>query len=227
MSILRLSSWAAKLDISHRSKLGHLAPPQSLTLANTIDFTELIVWQGISGKKNLGTYQRAPCPHRRKQNRHWCFPSVQKHSNPGWLKILYFQWTPPTNWHIYIFSNIDLAYIIAIYNICDNITHVLTFYLRYVLAFYLTHIQTLYIYIILSDILSHIVSGILSDILSDILSENILHTFWHFIWHSIWHISGIVSLWRFLWNGIWQFDTSYQDSIFCSGPASFRESSRR
>ena len=222
MSILRLSSWAAKLDISHRSKLGHLAPPQSLTLANTIDFTELIVWQGISGKTILGTYQRAPCPHRRKQNRHWCFPSVQKHSNPGWLKYSTLLPVSPTNWHIYIYiPTFDLAYIIAIY----NITHVLTFDLTYVLAFHLTHTQTLYSYIYISFYLTFSLTSYLAFYLTFYLKISYIHSdissgTWSDIFLAFYHsdvFSGMLS----------DSLIHHQDSIFCSGPASFRESSRR
>ena len=99
------------------------------------------------------------------------FPFGPKTQQPWVIEntVLYFQWAPPTDIYIYI-SNIDLAYIIAIYNICDNITHVLTFYLTYVLAFYLTHIQTLYIYHFIWHSLSH----------------RIWHSIWHFIWHFIW-----------------------------------------
>ena len=76
------------------------------------------------------------------------FPFGPKTQQPWVIENTLLPVNPPHQLtYIYIFSNIDLAYIIAIYNICDNITHVLTFYLRYVLAFYLTHIQTLYIYI--------------------------------------------------------------------------------
>ena len=103
------------------------------------------------------------------------FPFGPKTQQPWVIEntVLYFQWAPPTDIYIYIYiSNIDLAYIIAIYNICDNITHVLTFYLTYVLAFYLTHIQTLYIYIY--------------HFIWHSLSHRIWHSIWHFIWHFIW-----------------------------------------
>ena len=147
MSILRLSSWATKLDISHRSKLGHLAPSQSLTLANTIDFTE-------SGRAFPAKQFWAPIkghPVRIGGNKTDTDVSLRSKNTAtlgDWNPVLYFQWASPTDTHTYIYIYIhiptfDLAYIIAIY----NFTHVLKFYLTYVLAFYLTHIQTLYIYI--------------------------------------------------------------------------------
>ena len=74
----------------------------------------------------------------------------------GWLKLLYFVWSPP--WHLYIFL---LANLLAFY-----LTYLLAFYLAYLLAFYLANLLAFYLAYLLAFYLTYLLAFYLAYLLA-------------------------------------------------------------